>query len=154
MGRIGWKPKLLFEPDQSAAGGIQIGVKDAADGSGLAAARLPMPLGGTSNHFRTRVLQDVGGWDPYNVTEDADLGMRLYRFGYRCGTINRPTYEEAPTTASAWLGQRTRWFKGWLHDMPALFSVPFGLLLFLLAWQLLGRFWPAPAVAKEGRTCS
>ena len=63
----------------------------------LAAAGLPMPLGGTSNHFRTRVLQQVGGWDPFNVTEDADLGLRLYRLGYRCGTINRPTYEEAPS---------------------------------------------------------
>ena len=81
----------------------------------LAAARMPMPLGGTSNHFRTRVLQQVGGWDPYNVTEDADLGLRLYRQGYRCGTISRPTYEEAPTEVGAWLGQRTRWFKGWLQ---------------------------------------
>ncbi|WP_421590790.1 glycosyltransferase family 2 protein [Shinella sp. M27] len=90
----------------------------------LAAARLPMPLGGTSNHFRTRVLQDVGGWDPYNVTEDADLGMRLYRLGYRCGTIERPTYEEAPTTASAWLGQRTRWFKGWLQTWLVLMRRP------------------------------
>lgn len=81
----------------------------------LAAARMPMPLGGTSNHFRTGILQAVGGWDPYNVTEDADLGLRLYRKGYRCGTITRPTYEEAPTEIHAWLGQRTRWFKGWLQ---------------------------------------
>jgi cellulose synthase/poly-beta-1,6-N-acetylglucosamine synthase-like glycosyltransferase len=81
----------------------------------LAAARMPMPLGGTSNHFRTRILQAVGGWDPFNVTEDADLGLRLYRKGYRCGTLTRPTYEEAPTEVRAWLGQRSRWFKGWLQ---------------------------------------
>ncbi len=100
----------------------------------LAAARLPMPLGGTSNHFRTRVLQDVGGWDPYNVTEDADLGMRLYRLGYRCGTINRPTYEEAPTTASAWLGQRTRWFKGWLQTWLVLMRRPSRLVHDMGLW--------------------
>ncbi|RFZ88760.1 glycosyltransferase [Shinella sp. WSJ-2] len=100
----------------------------------LAAARLPMPLGGTSNHFRTRVLQDVGGWDPYNVTEDADLGMRLYRMGYRCGTINRPTYEEAPTTTSAWLGQRTRWFKGWLQTWLVLMRRPSQLVRDMGLW--------------------
>jgi len=90
----------------------------------LAAARMPMPLGGTSNHFRTAVLQEVGGWDPYNVTEDADLGLRLYRRGYRCGVISRPTYEEAPTQVRAWLGQRTRWFKGWLQTWLVLMRKP------------------------------
>ena len=50
---------------------------------GLAALRLPFPLGGSSNHFRTAVLRKAGGWDSYNVTEDADLGIRLYRLGYR-----------------------------------------------------------------------
>jgi Glycosyltransferase like family 2 len=48
---------------------------------GLAALRLPLPLGGSSNHFHTATLREIGGWDPYNVTEDADLGMRLARFG-------------------------------------------------------------------------
>ena len=47
----------------------------------LAALGLPLPLGGSSNHFRTATLREVGGWDPHNVTEDADLGMRLARFG-------------------------------------------------------------------------
>ncbi len=90
----------------------------------LAAARLPMPLGGTSNHFRRRVLQEVGGWDPFNVTEDADLGLRLYRRGYRCGVLSRPTYEEAPAEIGAWLGQRTRWFKGWLQTWLVLMRHP------------------------------
>jgi cellulose synthase/poly-beta-1,6-N-acetylglucosamine synthase-like glycosyltransferase len=81
----------------------------------LAALGLPLPLGGSSNHFRTEALRKVGGWDPYNVTEDADLGMRLARFGYRSATIASTTYEEAPADCRRWLGQRTRWFKGWMQ---------------------------------------
>ena len=77
----------------------------------------PFPLGGTSNHFRTRILKSVGGWDPFNVTEDADLGIRLARFGYRCGTIRSPTYEEAPPVFNVWLKQRTRWIKGWFQTL-------------------------------------
>lgn len=83
--------------------------------SKLAALGLPLPLGGSSNHFRTAVLRQVGGWDPYNVTEDADLGMRLARFGYRSAVINSTTYEEAPTKVGRWLEQRSRWFKGWMQ---------------------------------------
>ena len=73
-----------------------------------------LPLGGTSNHFRASALEDVGGWDPYNVTEDADLGLRLLRFGYHTATINLPTLEDAPESFAVWLPQRTRWFKGWI----------------------------------------
>jgi len=81
----------------------------------LAKMKLPIPLGGTSNHFRTDVLRKVGGWDPFNVTEDADLGMRLARFGYRIGVIDSTTWEEAPVGHAQWLRQRTRWFKGWMQ---------------------------------------
>ncbi len=81
----------------------------------LAAWQVPLPLGGSSNHFRTLVLRRIGGWDPYNVTEDADLGMRLARCGYRTTVIPSTTYEEAPARFGAWLRQRTRWFKGWLQ---------------------------------------
>ena len=81
----------------------------------LAALGLPLPLGGSSNHFRTTTLREVGGWDPHNVTEDADLGMRLARFGYRSGVIDSTTYEEAPANVCDWLGQRSRWFKGWMQ---------------------------------------
>lgn len=82
---------------------------------GLASLGLPLPLGGSSNHFHTETLRKAGAWDPFNVTEDADLGMRLARFGYRTGMIRSTTYEEAPTRPGAWLRQRTRWFKGWMQ---------------------------------------
>jgi cellulose synthase/poly-beta-1,6-N-acetylglucosamine synthase-like glycosyltransferase len=82
---------------------------------GLAAMRLPLPLGGSSNHFRTAALRRVGGWDPYNVTEDADLGIRLCRLGYRADVVASATYEEAPARLVPWLKQRTRWYKGWMQ---------------------------------------
>jgi cellulose synthase/poly-beta-1,6-N-acetylglucosamine synthase-like glycosyltransferase len=82
---------------------------------GLAQLRLPLPLGGSSNHFRTQALREAGGWDPYNVTEDADLGMRLARLGYRAAVISSTTYEEAPAHVRPWIRQRTRWFKGWMQ---------------------------------------
>jgi cellulose synthase/poly-beta-1,6-N-acetylglucosamine synthase-like glycosyltransferase len=81
---------------------------------------LPLPLGGSSNHFRTAALDRAGAWDPYNVTEDADLGMRLARFGYRSAIVRSSTYEEAPFKCGPWLRQRTRWFKGWLRPVNEL----------------------------------
>lgn len=82
----------------------------------LAALGLPLPLGGTSNHFRIRALREVGGWDPFNVTEDADLGLRLARMGWRASVLPRVgTQEEACTTFRAWRHQRARWIKGWLQ---------------------------------------
>lgn len=82
---------------------------------GVAELGLPLPLGGSSNHFRTDVLRDIGAWDPYNVTEDADLGFRLARFGYRSAMIGSTTFEEAPIRFGGWLRQRTRWMKGWIQ---------------------------------------
>jgi cellulose synthase/poly-beta-1,6-N-acetylglucosamine synthase-like glycosyltransferase len=81
----------------------------------LARRRLFIPLGGTSTHFRRSALDAVGAWDPFNVTEDADLGLRLARHGYHVGMITRPTYEEAPEKLAYWLPQRTRWLKGWMQ---------------------------------------
>jgi cellulose synthase/poly-beta-1,6-N-acetylglucosamine synthase-like glycosyltransferase len=57
---------------------------------GLARLRLPIPLGGTSNHFRVSTLRRLHGWDAWNVTEDADMGMRLARMGYEVATLTRP----------------------------------------------------------------
>ncbi|WP_032450048.1 glycosyltransferase family 2 protein [Brucella sp. NVSL 07-0026] len=81
----------------------------------LARRGLVIPLGGTSNHFRRSCLEQVGGWDAYNVTEDADLGMRLARFGYRIDVISRGTIEDAPEEHGVWHRQRTRWIKGWMQ---------------------------------------
>ena len=94
---------------------------------GLAARRLPLPLGGSSNHFRTAVVREIGAWDAYNVTEDADLGMRLFRFGYRTEVIDSTTYEEAPGQLLPWLRQRTRWFKGWMQTWLVHMRHPFQL---------------------------
>lgn len=95
---------------------------------GLAALRLPLPLGGSSNHFRTAMLREIGAWDPYNVTEDADLGMRLSRFAYRSAVIASTTYEEAPARYMPWLRQRTRWFKGWMKTWLVHMRAPHRLL--------------------------
>ncbi|MFZ3035472.1 MAG: glycosyltransferase family 2 protein [Parvibaculum sp.] len=76
---------------------------------------LPIPLGGTSTHFRTSILREAGAWDPFNVTEDADLGMRLAMLGWRTGIIQSTTYEEANCRLDNWLRQRSRWIKGWIQ---------------------------------------
>ena len=83
----------------------------------LASWNMPLPLGGTSNHFKLSILKSVGAWDPYNVTEDADLGIRLVREGYRTSTLDLPTYEEAPPHLIPWIKQRTRWMKGWMQTI-------------------------------------
>jgi cellulose synthase/poly-beta-1,6-N-acetylglucosamine synthase-like glycosyltransferase len=83
--------------------------------AGLDAADLPIPLGGTSNHFRTSLLLELGGWDPYNVTEDADLGIRASAMGYRVGVINSTTMEEANTSIPNFIRQRSRWIKGYMQ---------------------------------------
>ena len=81
----------------------------------LSALGWPFPLGGTSNHFRVDELRYVGGWDPFNVTEDADLGFRLARFGYEARAVASVTYEEANVALANWIAQRTRWLKGFLQ---------------------------------------
>jgi len=102
---------------------------------------MPIPLGGTSTHFRMAALREVGAWDPYNVTEDADLGIRLAQKGYRCGILDSVTYEEANCELGNWLRQRSRWLKGyaqtWLVHMRRPGDLlhelgPFGFLGFQL----------------------
>tara|TARA_R110002051_G_scaffold3203_1_gene17382 strand:+ start:6264 stop:7844 length:1581 start_codon:yes stop_codon:yes gene_type:complete len=77
----------------------------------------PLPLGGTSNHFRAAALRRAGGWDAWNVTEDADLGFRLYALGYRSNVIAPMTLEEAPTRIWPWICQRSRWLKGYAQTL-------------------------------------
>ncbi|MFS4439191.1 glycosyltransferase family 2 protein [Paracoccaceae bacterium GXU_MW_L88] len=74
---------------------------------------LPIPLGGTTVFFRRTVLEEIGAWDAHNVTEDADLGMRLVRRGYRCDVLPTTTFEEANCRALPWVKQRSRWLKGY-----------------------------------------
>lgn len=82
---------------------------------GLDRLKLPIPLGGTSNHFRLDKLQELGAWDPFNVTEDADLGVRASCNGYKVGVIRSTTYEEANKAYRNWIRQRSRWIKGYMQ---------------------------------------
>ena len=121
---------------------------------GLCALGLPIALGGTSNHFRVSALVGVGGWDEWNVAEDADLGVRLARYGYKVGTLNSDTSEEAPHEFKNWLAQRVRWQKGWMQtclvhsrkprvfvcDLGALRASAAAILIFGAVVSAL--FWP------------
>jgi len=83
---------------------------------GLDTFDIPIPLGGTSNHFKFEFLVELGGWDPFNVTEDADLGVRAYAKGYKVAIINSTTYEEANNEPFNWIRQRSRWIKGYMQS--------------------------------------
>ncbi|TDF96331.1 glycosyltransferase family 2 protein [Paenibacillus piri] len=76
---------------------------------------IPIPLGGTSNHFKMAVLKEVNAWDPYNVTEDADLGIRLHKSGYTTAIVDSRTWEEANSRTGNWVRQRSRWIKGYMQ---------------------------------------
>lgn len=91
---------------------------------GVKALGLPIPLGGTSVFFRQDVLQSIGKWDAYNVTEDADLGMRLYRKGYTTELVDCLTLEEATCRFSHWITQRSRWLKGFLQSWMTCMRTP------------------------------
>lgn len=76
---------------------------------------IPIPLGGTSNHFKMSILKELNAWDPYNVTEDADLGIRLYKSGYTTAIVDSRTWEEANSRTGNWIRQRSRWIKGYMQ---------------------------------------
>ena len=104
----------------------------------LAKLGWPVPLGGTSNHFSRAALDAAGGWDPFNVTEDADLGFRLARLGHKIGIIPSTTWGEAPVSFSAWFGQRTRWQKGWMQTYLVHTRDPVKLWHELGPWGFIG----------------
>jgi len=85
----------------------------------------PIPLGGTSNHFKTNVLQSIGGWDPFNVAEDCDLGMRLHKMGYKTHVLDSTTWEEANSRLWNWVRQRSRWVKGYIQTHLVHMRSPF-----------------------------
>ncbi|RLT27479.1 MAG: glycosyltransferase [Chloroflexi bacterium] len=95
---------------------------------GLDASGAPIPLGGTSNHFRLDALQAAGGWDPYNVTEDADLGLRIFKLGGSTAVVDSTTYEEANSVLDNWIRQRSRWVKGYIQTYLVHMRHPIKLL--------------------------
>ncbi|MFZ4762086.1 MAG: glycosyltransferase family 2 protein [Alphaproteobacteria bacterium] len=99
---------------------------------GLEKWNIPIPLGGTSNHFRIAALREVWGWDPYNVTEDADLGLRLARKGYSVSIVPSTTFEEANCHMGNWVKQRSRWIKGYFQTFFVHLRTPIAL------WRTLG----------------
>ncbi len=125
---------------------------------GLCALELPIALGGTSNHFRVASLVAAGGWDEWNVAEDADLGIRLARSGCRVASLNSDTSEEAPHELVNWFRQRVRWQKGWLQAaivhsrQPVRLFASLGRLrglsvtVLIFGSVLSALFWPAFAV--------
>ncbi|MBJ7340481.1 glycosyltransferase [Mycolicibacterium sp.] len=82
---------------------------------GMMRTSSPIPLGGTSNHLLKSVLDEIGAWDPFNVTEDADLGLRIAASGYRTAVVDSETLEEANSDPINWIRQRSRWYKGYLQ---------------------------------------
>lgn len=112
----------------------------------LARFSLPFPLGGTSTHFRKDILKAAGAWDPFNVTEDADLGLRLHELGYRTTLIPSLTQEEATLTLDAWMRQRTRWLKGWMQTLLVRLKAPLRMARalrpagFIFSFIVLGGF--------------
>jgi cellulose synthase/poly-beta-1,6-N-acetylglucosamine synthase-like glycosyltransferase len=84
---------------------------------GLERLGMPIPLGGTSNHFRIDVLRELHAWDPFNVTEDADLGIRIGEKGYRVGVVDSTTFEEASCRVGQFVRQRSRWMKGYMQTL-------------------------------------
>lgn len=99
---------------------------------GMDVTRGPIPLGGTSNHFITERLRELGAWDPYNVTEDADLGIRLHKAGFRTAMFDSTTFEEANSELLNWVRQRTRWVKGFMQTWLVHMRHPLAL------WRVLG----------------
>jgi cellulose synthase/poly-beta-1,6-N-acetylglucosamine synthase-like glycosyltransferase len=99
---------------------------------GLDTLDIPIPLGGTSNHFKLENLVELGAWDPFNVTEDADLGVRAYAKGYKVAVVNSTTYEEANNEPFNWIRQRSRWIKGYMQTFLVHMRNPVAL------WKKLG----------------
>ncbi len=105
---------------------------------GMELLNVPIPLGGTSNHFRTGMLKKIGGWDPFNVTEDCDLGVRIYTKGFRTCLIDSTTWEEANSKLWNWIRQRSRWIKGFFQTHLTHMRYPIRTAKALGAWGLFG----------------
>jgi len=102
---------------------------------GLSAVGSPIPLGGTSNHFRMAALRELGAWDPFNVAEDADLGMRIARRGWTTAVLDSTTWEEANSRVGNWVRQRSRWIKGYMQAWLVTMRQPVRTLRTLGPWR-------------------
>ena len=111
--------------------------------AGTARLGLPVPLGGTSNHFRIKPLRAIGLWDAWNVTEDADLGLRLAIHGLEVQDLASTTFEEAPNRLGPWLHQRSRWLKGWMQTIVSHSRAP------VRAWRTMGSVNFMAAIAQS-----
>ena len=109
---------------------------------GVARLGLAVPLGGTTLFFRRKILEELGAWDAHNVTEDADLGIRLARAGYRTEILDITTWEEANALAWPWVKQRSRWLKGYAMTYAVHMRQPGRLMRDLGPW----RFWGVQAM--------
>ncbi len=107
---------------------------------GLEALHFPVPLSGHSVHFRTDALRRAGGWDPYNVAEDCDMGIRLFRIGARMRVLDSFSREEAASDLGGWLRQRTRWMKGFIQTSVVHLRYPFLLKRDLGSWRNVAAF--------------
>jgi cellulose synthase/poly-beta-1,6-N-acetylglucosamine synthase-like glycosyltransferase len=110
---------------------------------GLNRLGVPIPLGGTSNHFKTTALREVGAWDPFNVAEDCDLGQRLHKAGHRAKVLDSTTWEEANSRLGNWIHQRSRWVKGYIqthlvHTRDRLSGFRILVVLALAGWMVYG----------------
>ncbi len=104
--------------------------------TGLQSINAPIPLGGTSNHFKTGILKKLQGWDAFNVTEDCDLGIRLFKNGYKTAMLDSTTFEEANSDLLNWFGQRSRWIKGYIQSYLVHMRTP----------QNIGKGWKDPHI--------
>lgn len=105
--------------------------------TGLHSMGAPIPLGGTSNHFKSGNIHDLHGWDPFNVTEDCDLGIRLFKKGYRTQMLDSVTNEEANSSFWGWFKQRSRWVKGYIQTYLVHMRRPQEFLTDIKNWHIL-----------------
>ena len=124
---------------------------------GMSLSDLPIPLGGTSNHFKVSALKEMGLWDPYNVTEDADMGIRLNLQGYKIDMLDSYTLEEPPISTHSWMKQRVRWIKGFmitfflyiLHDKGKQLFMEKSAILVFVGFSVLS-FLICPIIVVNG----
>jgi cellulose synthase/poly-beta-1,6-N-acetylglucosamine synthase-like glycosyltransferase len=105
--------------------------------TGLHSLKAPIPLGGTSNHFRHSSLRQLHGWDPFNVTEDCDLGIRLFKKGFRTAMLDSTTMEEANSHFGGWFRQRSRWIKGYIQTYLVHMRRPHEFMTDIKNWHIL-----------------